>query len=475
MSLTNIIYKTIILKDTYDNIYKEMENKFNLLDISGNMFIIVKSNYDYNKNVINNFFDIIEKGLEIGYKYVNTIVVPDKTLEDGVSLIKDNVKYIVWFSKDRKSMYFNKDAIREKHIWKDVEWGKRAKNYNEKGKDPGNVWIPTNDDGKGKITEHILLKDEQIIERIIFSTLDNGKALIIFNNELDIDNLKQNNDIEVVIRNTEKAEISKNNKYVANDRTLESNSYFGKVIFDSSENMSQIKDESIKVIITSPPYWNLKDYFKEGQIGQESYQQYIDRMTKVWKECYNKLKTDGSLWININTRVINGETILIPQDIIKECKKIGYYFKEIIIWHKSSGIPTNSNNIVDRHEYVLIFSKSEIFSINENEVNKFNEYKNDEINKGAFWNINRKAGSVGKKYIHPAIYPNGLVERIIKCCTIEGEIVLDPFLGSGTTLISALENNRSCIGYEYNEGFKSLIEYRCENEIPFIKNLIQYS
>ena len=80
------------------------------------------------------------------------------------------------------------------------------------------------------------------------------------------------------------------------------------------------------------------------------------------------------------------------------------------------------------------------------------------------WNINRKAGSVGKNFIHPAIYPEKLVERIINLCSNEGDLVLDPFLGSGTSMIASLSNNRSCVGYEFNEGFKDLMTHRFENE-----------
>lgn len=82
-----------------------------------------------------------------------------------------------------------------------------------------------------------------------------------------------------------------------------------------------------------------------------------------------------------------------------------------------------------------------------------------------FWNINRKAGSVGKQFIHPAIYPNDLVSRIIQITTYENDKVLDPFLGSGTTLITAIQTGRNCIGYEYNEGFKELINSRYLMEV----------
>ena len=157
-----------------------------------------------------------------------------------------------------------------------------------------------------------------------------------------------------------------------------------------------------------------------------------------------------------------------------QCKKIGFHYKGVLIWHKSSGIPTHDKNIVDRHEYVLVFSKSEKLNIN-SRICEFADYKNDCINGGLFWNINRKAGSVGKQFIHPAIYPNELVSRIVQLTTSENDMVLDPFLGSGTTLIAAVKEGRNCIGYEYNEGFKELIASRynteaANNYLSFVKS-----
>jgi len=239
----------------------------------------------------------------------------------------------------------------------------------------------------------------------------------------------------------------------------------GKVIFNTAEDMSRIENNSVSVAVTSPPYWNLKDYFKRGQIGRESYEKYISRMEKVWTQCLLKLKNDGTLWININIRQQNGKVILIPHDIVASCKKIGFRYKGILIWHKSSGIPTGDKNIVDRHEYVLLFSKSDNVAINFSEYSRMKDYKNEAMNNGALWNINRKAGSVGKKYIHPAIYPNGLVERIVRVGSVPGETVIDPFLGSGTSLIASLQEKRQFIGYEYNEGFRELMESRFVAEL----------
>ena len=125
---------------------------------------------------------------------------------------------------------------------------------------------------------------------------------------------------------------------------------------------------------------------------------------------------------------------------------------------------TYDKNIVDRFEFVLVFSKSPVLTIKQ-DITKIADYKNSKINGGLFWNINRKAGSVGKKFIHPAIYPNELVGRILDITTNKYQTVLDPFLGSGTTVVSAIERDRNSIGFEYNEGFKQLILSRIQNEV----------
>ena len=166
--------------------------------------------------------------------------------------------------------------------------------------------------------------------------------------------------------------------------------------------------------------------------------------------------------MNINTRTKNKKP-LIPQDIINQCRDIGFRLKDIIIWHKSSGIPTHKNNIVDRYEYFLWFIKNDKFSCNIDYLSSINDYKNTNLKGSLLWNINRKAGSIGKDFIHPAIYPIKLIERIIMLCSSKGQLVLDPFLGSGTSLIASENTKRSFIGYEYNEEFESLIRHRLKN------------
>lgn len=434
---------TIISDQLYIDTIKTMKYAYDILDNNGNIFIIFRTEYNDDGSVIHDFFDIINYGLYLGFEYVNTIIYPSDIKE--IHSIIDNVKYIVWMTKNKNIMLFNKDLIREKHIWKDVEWGKREKNYNPKGKDPGNVWIPTNDNGKGKIIEHILLTDTEIKNKLILMSLCENNFKIYTRNTYT------NSYYRPITKTINKKEHNNNNI----------------IYFLSSENMDRVENNSVQTIITSPPYWNLKDYFKLGQIGQESYDQYLKRLYNVFDECYKKLNNSGSMWININIRVYKKQVVLIPYDIISICKKIGYFYKGIFIWHKSSGIPVSNNNLVDRHEYIILFSKNKDFYVKIDEQQNFEDYRNSQINGGTIWNINRKAGSIGKKFIHPAIYPNELVRRILLMATNEGDTVLDPFLGSGTTLIEAIKNKRTCIGYEYNEQFESLIDSRLDNELNF--------
>lgn len=435
--------QTVITDTGYQRTVSLLKREYDALAREGSFFAMVRTEYDRNGTVCHDFLDVIDAAAAMGYRYVNTIVFPTAVFQQAA--FRDNVRYVVWLCKDHGALRFRKDAIREKHIWKDVEWGRRAKNYNPLGKDPGNVWIPTEDDGHAHITKHLLLSEEEIIARLL-AMADCGEDYLLVRDEFHPTPCCPETLPAAPFPAPEPAE--------------------SRVVFGSSEELSAVADGSVKLIVTSPPYWDLKDYFKAGQIGQESYEMYLSRMAAVWQQCYRKLTPDGSLWVNINIRVRGGEVIPLPRDFVRLCREAGFRYKGIVIWHKSSGIPTGSGNIVDRHEYVLLFSRQEDFTVDGSVFAAFGDYKNDDINGGAFWNINRKAGSVGKKYIHPAIYPTELVERIVLCASAPGDTVLDPFLGSGTTLIAALRHERRCIGYEYNEGFRELILSRLPPDFP---------
>lgn len=450
----------------FQTLIYQIDNNFNrqvvdsllsISDISANFFFIARNVHNRDGFISSSILDNVKLIIENGLLYNNIIVIPRRTEKEEFS---DNLVYLLWFCRDKSKMHFDKDIIREKHIWKDVEWGKRKKNYNPKGKDPGNVWIPTQDDGKANITSHILLTDTEVLERCIKSTSGPNDNILLDISSIEVDEeLLASKNIVINRRNVLRP-IKVMQTFPLH--VEEQKTGISQIHFKSSEKMAEISDDSIDLMVTSPPYWDLKDYSKQGQIGLEPYEKYISRLSTVFKETYRVLQPHGSMWININIRTKLQKPVLIPHDITNMCGNIGFKFKDMIIWHKSSGIPTSKNNISDHFEFFLWFTKSEQFVFNTEEISRIADYKNDGINFGFTWNINRKAGSVGKDYIHPAIYPTELIERVIGLCSYQGSVVLDPFLGSGTTLIAAINRGRSCIGYELNEEYKTLIDFRLQ-------------
>lgn len=164
----------LINKIKFENLNKFIENRLNE---TGTVWIF--SNNQYKNNILKiNSFEIC-RSLS-GLLLKNIIIFYNKKRDKKNIFFQDNVEHILFLTKSKK-FYLNKDPIREKHIWKDVEWGKRKKNYNPKGKDPGNVWIKTNDDGKGSITEHMPLNESEAIERIIKCSSEKKDTISTFN------------------------------------------------------------------------------------------------------------------------------------------------------------------------------------------------------------------------------------------------------------------------------------------------------
>jgi len=178
-----IKYQSIIinfLDETSQSIEKKIDKiKAVLLNLNqdGIVWVIV-SNYVHNSELVMTSFEVARQFLELKLK--NIILVPDfRRLKKGMVFI--NSTYEILFFTKSETYFFNKDPIREKHIWKDVEWGKRAKNYHELGKDPGNVWLKTEDDGKSRITKHVLLNFNEVIDRLIKSSLKKRSNCLLIN------------------------------------------------------------------------------------------------------------------------------------------------------------------------------------------------------------------------------------------------------------------------------------------------------
>ena len=372
--------------------------------------------------------------------------------------------HIYFLVRDADAYVFDKDKIREKHIWKDVEWGKRTKRYHPLGKDPGNVWLMTEDDGEGNKLKHIPLSIDNVVDRITLAACPpNGRCVLYSGVSV------ANSDIIIYPIDGFIARYSEppgDSAKVDVNRATTKKELFYKVFNRTSEYMHDLRDEEVDLIVTSPPYWDMKDYGIEDQIGYaQTYDRYLARIKKVWQECYRVLSKQGTFWLNINTKTYRKSLCMIQYDFYRQCKNIGFKLWDIIIWHKSVSGPASGNNLTDKFEYVLVFYKQPGFYFNKSYELTKKDYLIASIKgMGNVWNINRFWGSIGKNYPHPAMYPEELIERILHFGSKKYDLVMDPFLGAGTTLVVAKKLLRSCAGYEINAGYFNIFKKRLFEE-----------
>ncbi|WP_295295579.1 DNA methyltransferase [uncultured Brachyspira sp.] len=249
-----------------------------------------------------------------------------------------------------------------------------------------------------------------------------------------------------------------------------------KIVLGDSRYLNKIKDKSVQLIITSPPYWQLKDYGSENQIGfNDSYEEYINNLNLVWKECYRVLSDGCRLCINIGDQfarsVYYGRYKVIPirTEIIRFCETLGMDYMGAIIWQKNTTMNTSGGGSVMGsfpyprngilkidYEFILIFKKLG------NAPKPTKQQKEESILSKEEWNTyfaSHWTFGGAKQTEHIAMFPEELPRRLIKMFSFVNETVFDPFAGSGTTLLAAKNLGRNSIGYEINKDF-----------IPIIKN-----
>ena len=242
------------------------------------------------------------------------------------------------------------------------------------------------------------------------------------------------------------------------------------VYWQTSEDMEPVDDESVQAVVTSPPYWDLKDYQHEDQIGtaDESYNHYHNRMTRVWSECYDALRPDGTMWIVVDTIMDRGDLTLLPYHIVKRCEDLGFVLQDLVTWYKPTAIAgMTDRNVVNKKEYVVYLSKNKKHTFYNDKDGENGKEDPAVAEKGAstlgnVWRHPVKRGTVGQNVLHKAPYPKSLINRIIRLSTQPEDTVLDPFLGSGTTAYSALNLDRECIGFELNRDFEPVIKDRLQ-------------
>jgi len=243
--------------------------------------------------------------------------------------------------------------------------------------------------------------------------------------------------------------------------------------------MTLLPDNSVHLAITSPPYWQLKDYGTDNQIGfHDSYENYINNLNLVWKECYRTLHNGCRLCVNIGDQfaraVYYGRYKVIPirEEIIKFCENIGFDYMGAVIWQKvttsnttGGGVQMGSypyprNGILKLdYEFILIFKKLGDAPKHTKEQKELSKMTAEEWNTffAGHWNF-----TGARQNGHIAMFPEELPRRLIKMFSFVGETVFDPFAGSGTTSLAAKNLDRNSIGYEINPEF-----------IPFIKDKLE--
>jgi len=283
---------------------------------------------------------------------------------------------------------------------------------------------------------------------------------------------------------------AKNKINIEKVNVVEINGTIQKVFVKNSMEMEDLPDESVHLVITSPPYFDTKMYSREpieGDLGNiHDVDEWFEKISKVWQEVYRVLQPGRKLFINIMNlpiRLKNGgfRTLNLVGRTIDVCEKIGFIFKRDIVWHKTNGVRAHFGTypypggilINNMHEFILEFDKPERKGFNkyghltkeQKEASKLDKEFWLSIKKSDVW-VMKPQGS-GDRRNHVAPFPYELPYRLIKAFSYVGETILDPFVGSGTTLLAAADLKRNGIGYEINpeiafEAVKSLKRYQAK-------------
>ena len=261
------------------------------------------------------------------------------------------------------------------------------------------------------------------------------------------------------------------------------------ILGDAREVTQQFKPNSIHLVVTSPPYFNLK----EGT--WDTYDDYMDMLNSVWGSCHNALNIGCRLCVNIGDEYADVETygrhyaMPIHADIIKGCQTVGFDYMGAIIWNKRKRLRSSGGGVFlgsypypreflpsYEYEYILIFKKRGR-SERPSDAVKYSELsKLSKQEWGRYFDAQWKF--VGeKKKLHSSAFPEELPKRLIRVFSFVGETVLDPFMGSGTTPLVAAFLGRKGIGIEINENYHKIAEARINTaKIPFnsTKNITTY-
>ncbi|MFS1933422.1 DNA-methyltransferase [Vibrio splendidus] len=261
------------------------------------------------------------------------------------------------------------------------------------------------------------------------------------------------------------------------------------IIADSRQALSKIPGKTFQMCVTSPPYWGLRDYNIHGQIGaEETIHEFINDLVEIFREVRRTLKDDGLLWLNIGDSFTSGgrtwrdkdkknpsrgmsyraptpeglkpkDLIGLPWRLALALQDDGWYLRSDNIWYKPNCQPESVKDRPTRsHEYVFLLSKSEKYYYDHESVKEPTADGKKMRNRRTVWEVKTKPF----KGAHFAVYPPELVEICVKAGSREGDVVLDPFFGSGTTGIVSRELGRSYYGIELNPEYAKIAEERLQ-------------
>jgi len=295
---------------------------------------------------------------------------------------------------------------------------------------------------------------------------------------------------------------------------------------DVIEKLKEIETGTVQCVVTSPPYWGLRNYQVDGQLGlEETPEEYVEKMVEVFRQIKRVLKDDGTVWLNLGDSYSTGKMtphtgaarngrdmsamsgiirtynkpknlVGIPWRVAFALQADGWYLRQDIIWHKPNPMPESvTDRCTKSHEYIFLLTKSAKYFYDadairertkESTLQRLNQNINKQSgsytpskgngnmkavgdletgrNKRSVWKINTQP----YKEAHFAVFPPELPELCIKAGSSEGDIVLDPFFGSGTTGWVAQRLGRKWIGIELNEEYIKIAEKRFKQQELFI-------
>lgn len=259
------------------------------------------------------------------------------------------------------------------------------------------------------------------------------------------------------------------------------------IIGDALTELDKFPDNSFQCCVTSPPYWGLRDYGIEGQVGAEmSLDEYINNLVLIFRQVRRVLSQDGTLWLNIGDSYTSGgrtwrdtdkknparamsyrpptpeglkskDLIGVPWLIAFALQYDGWYLRSDIIWHKPNCQPESvKDRPTQAHEYLFLMSKSEKYHYDSEVIKEPTKENNGLRNRRTIWSINTE----GFKDAHFAVFPPALVQPCILAGSKPNSLVLDPFFGSGTVGEVCIELGRRCVGIELNPEYAEIARKR---------------